>query len=67
MVNMALPLELTNVILLDVLNKIHQCPKLQAAFVELTDIQQEYSHNYLFIFKSKKPQRVWFDDLMSTF
>jgi hypothetical protein len=56
------PTTLTDVILLDVLDEVDQGTELQAAFVELTNVQQEYSHN-LFIFKSKELLGVCLLDL----
>lgn len=46
-----------NVLFLDVLDEIDQRPELQAALVKLADVQQEYSHDYLFIFKYEQPSQ----------
>lgn len=56
--------QLTDVILLNVLDEIHQRAELHSTLIELTNIKKEYSHN-LFIFKyyprSEREKLIGFD------
>lgn len=56
--------QLTDVILLDVLDEIHQRAEFHSTLIEFTNIKEEYSHN-LFIFKyyprSEREKLIGFD------